>query len=494
MMKRKKLLTAPLCLLLALALSLPALAAGRYGDVTEDAWYAEAVDYCAENALMNGVGGDRFDPGALVSRAMTVTVLHRLADTPAPSARGAFRDVPADEWYSEAADWAAEAGIAGGVGGGRFAPTDAVTRQDLAVFLWRLVGSPAAEQPSAFTDEADLSDYALTAVRWASGAGIINGVGDGRFLPRDSATRAELAAILMRLHRSGMLTRTDSIEALRAPCGIVADADGSLLVTDTYYKRVWRIRDGRITAFAGADSIKDVYGQPLGGYRDSYRAWSLFTEPWAITPFLDGWAVSDPGNNALRLITEAQVRTINGAPGEAGLEASEMGVTYDRPTGLATDNDGSLYVADTGSGTIRRITVDGIVTIFARDLSEPTGICWYDGSLYVAETGENRILRITNGSVQVLAGSGEEEYVDGDALSACFRSPTGVTVGPDGTVYVADTVNSAVRSISGGVVRTLFRGDGDPYSLISPVGMIVQDGALWVCDNFNGALHVVPLG
>ena len=493
-MKQKRFLRILLCLALTLALALPALAA-PYIDVPETAWYAEAADYCARAGLMQGVGGGRFEPSAKVTRGMAVTVLHRIAGKPAPAVQGAFTDIDAGDWYAEAADWAAETGISGGVGGGRFAPKEPVLRQDLAVFFWRLAGSPAAAEPSGFSDESAVSAYALDAVRWASAAGILNGMGDGSFAPRGSATRAQLAAILMRLDRSDLLglDRVDTVDALYAPSGIVMEEDGALLVADTYYKRIWRIRDGVITSFAGADTPAGDLGMPAGGYRDSRQLRSLFLEPWAITPFLDGWAVSDAANNALRYISGNHVVTINGAPGEEGLETSDMGVVYDRPTGLATDDEGCLYVADTGSGTIRRITKEGLVTVYAKGLSEPTGLCWYGGSLYVAETGENRILRITQGSVKVLAGSGEEGFDDGAAASASFRSPIGLTAGEDGTIYVADLVNGAVRSISGGQVKTVLAPAGNAEDPVSPMGLLVRDGTLYVTDHYTGALFVLPL-
>ena len=488
-MKHNKFLSLLLSLVLAFSLSIPAFA---FTDVSENAWYAEAVDYCAERALMQGVGSDRFDPSAEVTRAMVVTVLHRIFGAPAPAEQGMFSDVAAGIWYADAADWAAGTGLAAGVGDGRFAPEAPVLRQDLAVFLWRLADSPSAE-PSVFSDEADVSDYALEAVRWAAGAGLITGMGDGTFSPRGSATRAQLAVILMRLDRSGILDIPDVIDALNAPCGIVSNGSGALLVADSYYHRLWTVKDGTIRSFAGAATAPDDLGTPGGGYMDSKPLRSLFREPWGITPFLNGWAVSDAGNNALRLITDAEVLTINGAPGEAGLATSDMGVVYDRPTGLATDADGCLYVADTGSGSIRRITTEGMVTVYARGLNEPTGLCWHEGSLYVAETGENRILRITDGKAEVLAGTGEEGMDDGEALRASFRSPTGVTVGPDGTVYVADTLNGAVRSIADGMVQTLLRPDDSVDSPVSPMGLALDGAALWVTDHYTGRLLALPI-
>lgn len=469
--------------LLLSALSAPALAA--YSDVPADSWYASAVNYCDANDLMRGVGGNRFAPDETVTRATVLTVLHRLSGSPAPTARGAFADVPEGAWFSEAADWAAETGLANGVGGGLLAPDDTVSRQDLAAFLWRLSGAPETAEPSGFRDEASVSAYARSAVRWASGAGIVSGVGDGSFSPLGSATRAQLAVMLMRMSRGKAI--------LRAPVGVAAGKDGALLVADAYTKRVWEVRGGEVTPFAGAETALNSLGEPGGGYRDGARLDGLFLEPWGIAPFLDGWAVSDAGNNALRLITGESILTINGAAAGGGLRSSDMGVVYDRPTGLATDDGGNLYVADTGSGTIRRVTQDGRVTVYADGLNEPTGLCWYGGSLYVAETGANRVAVITGGVVRVLAGTGDEGFDDGAAESASFRSPVGVAAGRDGTIYVADMVNAAVRAVSGGQVRTILRGDGGADSLSSPTGLLAQDGTLWITDRYTGRLRDLPI-
>lgn len=495
-MKLRKLLT----LLLVLTLTLWAVPAGAaeagtglYTDVAEDAWYAEAVAYCAQAGLMDGVGDGAFDPQGATSRAMVVTVLHRLSGSPAQVKANAFPDVAEDAWYAQSVGWAAARGITTGREDGTFAPLEGVSRQDLAVFLWRSMGSPAAAGAEPFTDEGDISPYALEAVRWAKSAGIVNGMGNGAFAPRRGATRAELASILMKLSKG--LMAPSLLEGGVFPCGIARGEEG-ILVTDTFNKRVWLLTDDGLLPYAGKESAEDLNGMPMGGYVDAVRDESLFLQPWAIAPYLEGWAVADTNNDALRLITEAGVKTINAFAGEADLDTGALGVTWDRPMGLAADEAGNLYVSDTGRGCIRVIDPEGVVTTLVKDLDEPTGLCWAAGSLYAAETGAQRILKITGGTVTVLAGSGEEGLQDGPAAEARFSSPMGLALDEQGRVYVADAVNSAVRRIAEGVVSTLViaQPDSPQRAPVFPVGLLVDGGSLYVCDNFTGKLMRIDLG
>ncbi len=488
--------TLALLLILALILALPVLAEGEQGtyrDVPEDAWFAQAAEYCAAQGLMNGVSEDSFDPNGGTTRAMVVTVLYRLSGSPVRTSEKTFPDVAADSWYADPVTWAALEGVTTGREDGLFAPDEAITRQDLAVFLWRSLGSPAALGGEPFADEAEIGAYALEAVRWARGAGIVNGMGDGSFAPKKGATRAELAAILMRLSEKVLVSRLNIPNA--KPCGLALDKDGSLLVTDTYHKCVWRVKDGQAVRIAGAETAGDLYDEPMGSYVDAEPEKSCFRQPWAIVPFLEGWAISDTRNNALRFLDEVSVQTVNAAPGEEGLPSGDYGVTYERPTGLAVDEAGNLYASDTGAGAIRVITPNGIASTLADGLDEPTGLCWYAGSLYVAETGAHRILKITGDTVEVLAGSGEEGFLDGAAAAACFSSPMGVTVDKLGRVFVADTVNGAVRCIAEGQVTTLLRAEADTplNSPLYPVGLLAAEEGLFVADNFTGRLLCIGI-
>jgi len=187
-------------LTLTLGLCVPAFAAvgdTGYSDVSADAWYAEAVDYCRENGFMSGTGADSFSPEENMTRSMLVTVLYRQADTPAVTGAPTFTDTAAGTWYSDAVVWATADGLMQGYGNGLFGTNDPVTREQLATVLYRQAGSPQVEAGEAFADESAIASYALNAVRWARANGIINGSTGNRFLPKDNATRAQVAQIMM---------------------------------------------------------------------------------------------------------------------------------------------------------------------------------------------------------------------------------------------------------------------------------------------------------
>lgn len=199
----RKRLAALLCMcLLCAAASAPARAAEGYSDVADTAWYAGAVAEVTQQGYMSGTGGGFFSPGAAVTRATAVTVLWRLAGSPAPQGGSTFPDVAAGSWYEDAAAWAQGAAIARGDAQGRFHPDAPVTRQELAVFLARYDlnrGVELAEgQLNLFADADRISAWAADGMKHAAGMGLLQGSG-GRIDPGGSATRAQLAVILQRL-------------------------------------------------------------------------------------------------------------------------------------------------------------------------------------------------------------------------------------------------------------------------------------------------------
>ena len=173
----------------------------EFVDVPQKAWYVEAVNYAVQNGLMNGVGNDQFNPEGSMTRAMLVTVLWRYEGEP-EAGKNTFSDVPNGQWYTKAVAWAAENGIVGGVGNNRFDPDGEITREQMATILFRYAEKKGIETGkrgslNIFSDEKQLSAYAKDAVQWAVAEQIING-SDGKLLPQGSATRAQVATILMR--------------------------------------------------------------------------------------------------------------------------------------------------------------------------------------------------------------------------------------------------------------------------------------------------------
>ena len=160
-------------------------------------WYHEAVDYVLRNGLMSGYGNGLFGPDDTLTRAQFAQILYNRAGKPAVTGGSGFTDVPDGKWYAPAVAWAAANGIVGGYGSGLFGPDDNITREQLAVMLWRYAGSPAAtERELRFTDADKAGGYALEALGWAVENGVLNGYGDGRLDPGGLATRAQAAQML----------------------------------------------------------------------------------------------------------------------------------------------------------------------------------------------------------------------------------------------------------------------------------------------------------
>lgn len=174
----------------------------RFDDVRSSSWYQEAVDYVAENGIMGGVSANTFAPNAPATRAMLVTVLHRLAGTPDAEKTHSFTDLANGAWYAGAVAWAAENGIVDGVGDALFAPNAHITREQLAAILYRYaihcgLDVTAAADLNAYTDGAQISTWAQDAMRWAIASGLISGRSASALAPQSGATRAEIAQLLM---------------------------------------------------------------------------------------------------------------------------------------------------------------------------------------------------------------------------------------------------------------------------------------------------------
>lgn len=168
-----------------------------YTDTNLAAWYHDGIHYCVENGLMNGYGNGLFGPDDNLTRAQFTQTLFNKEGRLVVNYLLQYDDVADGAWYTEAVRWATSQGIVSSYGNGMFGPNDNITREQLAVMLWRYAGSPAAtEKELHFTDADKASSYALEALRWAVENAIINGYGNGRLDPQGLATRAQVAQML----------------------------------------------------------------------------------------------------------------------------------------------------------------------------------------------------------------------------------------------------------------------------------------------------------
>lgn len=177
--------------------------ATAFVDVAADAWYYDAVRSATRNKIFSGISATEFAPNMAMTRGMLVEVLYRIAKPEASDVNAKFLDVSADSYYANAVNWAAENKIIEGYNG-KFSPDDSVSREQLAAILYRYAKSTgltisADGKPNAFTDAADVSAYAIDAITWLCGEKILQGI-DGKIAPKACATRAQVATMLMRLN------------------------------------------------------------------------------------------------------------------------------------------------------------------------------------------------------------------------------------------------------------------------------------------------------
>ena len=179
-----------------------------FADAAPTAWYHDGVHYCIEKGLMHGISADKLLPDGSVTRAQLAAILWRLEGNPAPVSAAGFSDVADGAWYAGAVHWAADSGVVKGYADGRFRPNDAVTREQMATLLYRFAGYKGYDVSIGgdtnilrFTDGAAVSGYAVPAMRWACGSGMVCGIaqkGGMLLAPRDTTTRAQAATLIMR--------------------------------------------------------------------------------------------------------------------------------------------------------------------------------------------------------------------------------------------------------------------------------------------------------
>ena len=175
----------------------------QFTDVNENDWYYDAVKYVYANGLMSGVSDTTFAPNANTTRGMIVTVLYRMENQPNVTIDNSFKDVKSTDYYGNAIYWAKQNNIVSGYNSTTFAPNDNITREQMAAILYRYAAYKGysvdkTSDLSNFNDTSNISNYALTPIKWAVSSGLISGMGDGTISPLGNASRAQIATILMR--------------------------------------------------------------------------------------------------------------------------------------------------------------------------------------------------------------------------------------------------------------------------------------------------------
>ncbi|MBR0312343.1 MAG: S-layer homology domain-containing protein [Oscillospiraceae bacterium] len=223
----KRILSALLTLVMALSLTVPALASG-YTDVPDGAWYAPAVEALREQGIMNGMGDGRFGPDGTFTRAQLATVLYRMAGSPAVTGEDSFTDTQSGAWYADAVLWAEQNKVVEGVGNGAFGTNAPATQEQLTVMLWRDAGSYVLDREkyaSAEGVENQASDWAFDAVVWAKAEALIADL--DAYAPTEAASRAQVADMVYRyLKLKEQFASVDAVSGATQK----ADGDGKVLV------------------------------------------------------------------------------------------------------------------------------------------------------------------------------------------------------------------------------------------------------------------------
>ena len=305
------------------------------------------------------------------------------------------------------------------------------------------------------------------------------------------------------------------------PTGIAVDTNGNVFVADTLNHTIRQIAPGgAVSTIAG---LAGAFGS-VDGTNSNARFWN----PSAVAVGAGGLVVVDTGNGTLRKVISSGpdwiTTTLAGSPSSGNADGAGTDSRFFWPAGIAADGSNNLYVADTQNAAIRKVSPSGAVTTLAglagvfgsadgtgaaAQFLAPQGIATDSGgSVYIADTGNNTIRKITlTGDVSTLAGTpGMPGIADGTGSGAAFNQPQGIAVDSGGTIYIADTGSHTIRKMtSGGAVTTLAGLAGNPGSMDgtnsaarfnSPAGLATDSGGnIYVCDCFNHTIRLItPAG
>ena len=340
----------------------------------------------------------------------------------------------------------------------------------------------------------------------------------------------------------GLVNGASQLSSFRQPISLTATTEGTLLVADSSNQRIRQVTAATTSTYAGLDLGEDDYGDLIGAWNDGDRTTAAFDNPAGLAVSRTGMIVTaDAGNHAIRSIdAQGRVRTVAG-DGILGLVDGEgAGARFYQPMDVAVTDSGVIYVADTLNHVIRKIEQGRVTTLTAPSdraveyfpgavepagdyadgklarakFNEPSGLVLdAKGNLYVSDTGNQliRYIDFTAGTVSTVAGGmaiyepgevyAEGGYADGQASTARFHSPRGLSLTPEGGLLIADSLNHAIRYLKDGKVRTIAgtpeeTGKADGLAgyagLNTPTDIVaVGKGAYAIADSANNRIRIL---
>ena len=440
-----------------------AVDSSKFADVNPSDWYYDAVQYVSEQDLMKGTSNTAFSPNVSTSRGMLITILYRLTGNPDIAADCPFSDVARGSYYEDAITWGAQEEIITGYRSGTFGPDDPITREQLAVIFYRYaryLGMDAvttAENLTGFADDDTVSEYAVAALNWAVGAGLINGVGNGLLKPQGNAVRAQVAAMLQRFCENiapgyGVHTVTFALNYSGAGTyKTVKVLDGACVSAPVDPSRSGYQFNGWYTRASGGSKFD--FDTTITGDLTLYAQWSKTGS--------SGSSGSD-GHNYVGEVTTPATCTEDG---EMTYTCSGCGDTYTRPIpALGHDYgdyrwDGTYQASSTHSricsrcGNVEREScqfTDTVETIDSDTVTKHTcSVCGYSYTTTTSSTAVAMVggqLHETLSDAITAAAGGVDKVitlVNDAALSAQLNLPDGVTLDGGGhSLSVAGSVET----------------------------------------------------